>query len=58
MKVIHLDSGRRFSMPVSGGHSVSKCGISFQDTYLPDIVRHTKNIDFVTCKKCLRKSKV
>lgn len=55
--VIHFDSGKKYYMPISGAHTVSSCGLSFQDSYIPDRSRHSKNADVVTCKKCLRKSK-
>lgn len=52
--VVHFNDGRCFVMPVSGRHTRSLCGLSFQDSYEPDAKRHTKDTSLVTCKKCLK----
>jgi hypothetical protein len=52
--VMHFDDGRYFVMPISGRHTRSICGLSFQDSYKPNNKRHTKNKCDVTCKKCLK----
>ena len=52
--VVHFDDGRCFSMPVSGRHTRTPCGLSFQNSYKPDAKRHTKDKSKVTCKKCLK----
>jgi len=52
--VIHFDSGKKFYMPISGSHTVSLCGLSFQDGYIPDRSRHSRAKEVVSCKKCLK----
>ena len=55
MKIIHKDTGSSYMASISGRHTVCLCGKWFQDNYIPDKDRHTKNWKKVTCKKCLNK---
>jgi hypothetical protein len=52
MKVVHADSNHDFSMPISGKHIFTECGRTFQDSFVPNKKRFTKDFSLVTCKIC------
>lgn len=53
-QTIHYQTNKSHSMPISGIHIECFCGKWFQLNYSPDSKRYTKDINKVTCKRCLK----